>query len=282
VTGLDDEWSELNPIAVEVNGEPVYSGSSPFPNWDGVGSGESAAWTTAPFAIPSGLLRAGPNQITIANLTPTASFDAPPYVLLADATLEIPARSGGGAAASNTPTPVPIVPSASSAAFTARDWVGAFYRGDNQFYGRPWSAIYGNASDYPRATLRFRLDAEPSSAATLTVMGLDDELVALNPIGIAVNGIEIFSGASPFLNWDGIGDGQNAAWTQVEVTIPSDLLNQGRNELTIANLSPSGNFGSPPYVLLAEATLEVPGARAVALAPDDSRRQRIRDNDDED
>jgi hypothetical protein len=103
-------------------------------------------------------------------------------------------------------------------------------------------------------------------------MGLDDELAALNPIGIDVNGIEIFSGASPFVNWDGIGDGENATWTQVEITIPAELLNQGRNEITFANLSPSANFSAPPYVLLSEATLDAPGARVVALAPDDARR----------
>jgi len=281
VTGLDDEWSELNPIAVEVNGEPVYSGPSPFLNWDGVGSGENAAWTTAPFTIPSGLLRAGSNEISVANLSPSASFDAPPYVLLADAILEISARSGGEAAASSTPTPVPIVPSASSAAFTAEDWVGAVYRGDSQFYGRPWSAIYGAASDYPRATLRFRLDGVPTAPATLTVLGLDDELGALNPIAIEINDREIFSGASPFLNWDGIGNGEDAVWTEVAISIPVDLLRQGRNEFTVANLSPSANFSAPPYVLLADATLDAPGARVVALAPDESRRQRDRDNDDD-
>jgi hypothetical protein len=280
IMGLDDEWAALNPIALEVNGEPVFSGPSPFVNWDGVGTGANAAWTTVPFTIPSGLLRAGPNEIAFANLTPVASFNSPPYVLLADATLEIAAQAVGAATTSIAPTAVPIVPSSASwAVFTAADWGGAFYRGDDQFYGRPWSAIYGAASEYPRATIRFRLDAEPTGPATLTITGLDDELDAPNPIAIEVNGQQVFTGPSSFPNWDGVGNGENAAWTEVEVTIPAELLRQGRNEIAVANLSPSGNFNAPPYVLLADATLEAPGARAVALAPGGARSQRDRGGD---
>jgi hypothetical protein len=281
ITGLDDEWAALNPVALEVNGEPVFSGPSPYQNWDGVGTGANAAWTTVPFTIPTGLLRAGPNEIAFANLTPVASFNAPPYVLLADATLEISAQAVGAPATSTTPTPVPIVPSTSGVVFAAADWGGAFYRGDNQFYGRPWSAIYGAASQYPRATIRFRLDAEPSGPATLTITGLDDELDALNPIAIEVNGQQVFGGPSPFLNWDGVGNGENAAWTAVEVTIPAELLRQGRNEIAVANLSPSGNFNGPPYVLLADATLDAPGARVNPITPGDARSQRDRGGDDD-
>jgi hypothetical protein len=268
ITGLDDEWETLNPITLEVNGEAVYTGSSPFVNWDGVGNGANAAWTTVPFTIPSGLLRAGPNEITFANNSPAASFDAPPYVLLADAVLEI---SGSATGETPSPTLVPIVPSSDAAAFTAADWDGAFYRGDAQFYGRPWSAIYGAASPYPQATIRFRLDAQPSGVATLTLTGLDDELAALNPIVIEVNDQQVFSGPSPFLNWDGVDNGADAAWTEVTVTIPAELLKRGRNQITVANLSPSGNVNAPPYVLLGDATLEAPGTSVTPVNPDDSR-----------
>jgi hypothetical protein len=266
ITGLDDEWESLNPVALKVNGQAVFSGSSPFLNWDGVGNGANAAWTTVPFTIPSGILRAGSNEITFANLSPVASFNSPPYVLLADATLEISAPATGA------PTSVPIVPSNTAGAFTAADWIGAFYRGDSRFYGRPWSAIYGAASQYPRATIRFRLDAQPSGPATLRLTGLDDELAELNPIAIEVNDQQVFSGPSPFRNWNGAGNGNDAAWTEVTVTIPADVLKRGRNDITIANLSPSGNFNAPPYVLLADATLEAPGARVTPLTQDESRR----------
>ena len=277
ITGLDDEWGTLNPIALEVNGEPVFSGPSPFVNWDGVGNGANAAWTTIPFTIPGGILRAGPNEITFANLTPVASFNAPPYVLLADAILDISVQATGE---TTTRTPVPIVPSSTAAAFNAADWSGAFYRGDGLSYGRPWSAIYGAASAYPQATIRFRLDARPSGPATLTLTGLDDELAELNPLAIAVNDLQVFSGPSPFLNWDGVGNGADAAWTEVAVTIPADLLERGRNEITINNLSPSGNINAPPYVLLGDATLEAPGASVTLVTPDESRRQRDRSGGD--
>jgi hypothetical protein len=285
ITGLDDEWQSLNPVALEVNGQAVYTGPSPFVNWDGVGNGENASWTTVPFTIPSGMLRAGPNEIAFANLAPVASFNSPPYVLLADAILEISVRATGDMPTPTSPTTVPIVPSTSGAAFTAADWIGAFNRGDEQFYGRPWSAIYGAASEYPRATIRFRLDAQPSGPATLVMTGLDDELPELNPIAIEVNGQQVFSGPSPFLNWDGVGNGDEAAWTEVTLTIPADVLKRGRNEITIANLSPGGNFNAPPYLLLADATLEAPGATVTPLGPDENRRQRDRaggDNEGDD
>ena len=78
-----------------------------------------------------------------------------------------------------------------------------------------------------------------------------------------------------------IGNGENAAWTEVTVTIPAELLREGRNEIAVSNLSPSGNFNAPPYVLLADAVLNAPGARATALAPDNSRSERDRDQADE-
>jgi len=268
ITGLDDEWQTLNPIALEVNGDVVYSGPSPFVNWDGIGNGANAAWTTAPFTIPSGLLRAGPNEIALANLSPVASFNAPPYVLLADAILENSAQATGE---TRTPTVVPIVPSSAAATFTAADWSGAFQSNDERLYGRPWAAIYGAASEYPQATIRFRLDAQPTGAVTLTLNGLDDELAALNPIAIEVNDQQVFSGPSPFLNWDGVASGADVAWTEATVTIPAELLKRGRNQITVANQSPSANVNAPPYLLLGDATLQAPGASVTPITPDESR-----------
>lgn len=277
IVGLDDELGASNPVALDVNGERVFSGPSPFPNWDGQGSGANAAWTPVEFTIPRGVLRAGGNQIVFANLSPVASFNAPPYVLLSDATLEIP----GGAVA---PTPPAIVPANPAAAFTAADWAGGFHRGDSAFYGRPWTAIYGAASDYPEATLRFRLSGAPTGPATLIVSGLDDELAGPNPMAIAVNGQIVFEGASPFPSWDGVGNGANAAWTDAEITIPAAALRAGRNEITIANLSPGANFSAPPYILLGDATLSVPGADVTARSETGAPRQdrELRGDDDGD
>ena len=55
------------------------------------------------------------------------------------------------------------------------------------------------------------------------------------------------------------------AWTPVTITIAPELLQAGRNRITIANLSPTGNVGSPPYVLLGDASLQAPGATVTIL-----------------
>ena len=264
IAGLDDELAALNPITVEINGEPIFSGPSPFRNWDGVGNGADAAWTTARFTIPTGYLRAGRNEIAVANRSPAASFNAPPYVLLAEASLDVPV------AASGDPTTIPIVP-ADVARFAAADWRGGFYRGDSRFYGRPWVAVYGAQSEYPRARLRFQLEGQPRAAATLTVAGLDDEWAERNPIAIDVNDQRVFTGPSPFLDWDGVGNGANAAWTVVDFTIPAELLQPGRNTVTVFNLSPAANFNAPPYILLGEATLDVPGVEVSVTTSDQDR-----------
>lgn len=252
VTGLDDEWSALNEISLDVNGAQVFVGQSPFPNWDGVGNGANAAWTSVAFTIPPGKLRAGPNTIEIANRTPGSNFSAPPYVLLADATLQISGSVPGQNLPANDVQPA----ERESAAFTAEDWRGGYYRGDGQTYGRPWVALYGAQSAYPSASLTFRIRGEPGGPATLRLLGLDDELLDLNQMVITVNGAQVYSGASPFVNWDGIGDGANAAWTEVSVAIPAGVLRSGRNEIVVSNLTPAANFNGPPYVLLAGAVLE--------------------------
>ena len=271
ISGLDDELGTLNPVTLEVNGERIYEGPSPFANWNGSTQNVDAAWTTVPFTIPSGVLQPGPNEIAFANLSPVASFNAPPYVLVADAVLETAAAGTTGSAAPTVAPIVPIVPADSTASFTAEDWRGGFYRGDDVYYGRPWTALYGAQSEYPRASVAFRLDTAPTDAAVLTVAGLDDEWAELNPIAIEVNGEPAFEGPSPFLNWDGVGNGENAAWTQAQVTIPAELLRDGRNEITIANLTAGANFSAPPYVLLGDATLRVPGANVTPVSRDGGR-----------
>ena len=129
-------------------------------------------------------------------------------------------------------------------------------------------AIYGSLSVYSRAAAAVQLDAAPTGPATLMLTGIDDEWLDLNPIAVRVNGQQVFSGASPFANWDGATASAAKAWTPVTITIAPELLKAGRNRITVANLSPTGNIGSPPYVLLGDATLQAPGAIVTVLEPE--------------
>jgi hypothetical protein len=129
-------------------------------------------------------------------------------------------------------------------------------------------AIYGDLSVYSRAAAAVQLDAAPTGPATLTLIGIDDEWLDLNPIAIKVNGQQVFSGASPFANWDGVTTSAAAAWTPVTITIAPELLKAGRNRITVANLSPTDHVGAPPYVLLGDASLQAPGATVIVPAPE--------------
>lgn len=136
-------------------------------------------------------------------------------------------------------------------------WSGGYYRGDSNWCGRPWVAVYGAQSAASQATLDIPLDAAGGGGAQLLLTGMDDELPQPTRIEITVNGQTIFSGPSPFLNWDGLDDCAHPTWTTVTLAIPAGLLHAGDNQITIANLEPSGAIGLPPYVMLSTAILRL-------------------------
>ena len=209
-----------------------------------------------PTAVPSSTLTtptATPTEPTLP--TRTATPVPPPTVTPMPAPQTIaPANPA------TRPTLAPIA--ATRIEFTAEDWAGGFYRGDRLAYGRPWVAVYGAFSDYPRASLRLPLEARPRGEATLTIVGLDDEWAGSNQIALEINDEIVYSGSSPFASWDGVGDGRDAAWTAVAFTLPEGLLRRGENDVAIANLAPVASFNSPPYVLLSTAALELASGRA--------------------
>ena len=181
-----------------------------------------------------------------------------------------PAGTPSPPAVSNAPVTATQAPSpaGSLGVIPAASWEGAYRPRDPLYFGRPWVAVYGDLSIYSRATAGIRLDAAPTGPAILTLTGIDDEWADLNPISVEVNGQPVFTGASPFANWDGTTTGAAAAWTPVTITIAPELLQAGRNRITVANLSPTGNVGSPPYVLLGDASLQAPGATVTVLDPE--------------
>jgi hypothetical protein len=263
-----------------------------------VGSRRGATETTQDFAQVVITPQSLPTVPADAGATPDATVTPTPRLIVAEPTptprphptatpsaTSIATAPVGIAAASETPspragpagTPLPAVSSATATAvqappavgsaglIPAASWEGAYHPRDALYFGRPWVAIYGNLSVYPRATALVRLDAPPTGPATLTLTGIDDEWLDLNPIAIEVNGQQVFAGASPFANWDGTTSGAATAWTPVTITIAPDLLRAGRNRISIANLSPSVTVGSPPYVLLGDASLQAPGATVTVL-----------------
>ena len=144
---------------------------------------------------------------------------------------------------------------AEEVSFGAGDWIGGYLRDDAEFYGRPWTSLYGAESDFYAATLYFTLSDDPENPILLTFDGLDDEEPGNNPIAVEINGQRIFEGESWFESWDGNGNGEDAAWTTVRFSIPPELLVAGTNTVTFFNLSDAANFSSPPYILLAEGTI---------------------------
>jgi hypothetical protein len=168
----------------------------------------------------------------------------------------VQATAGGG----NLVNPATSV--STTATLAANQWTGGYYQGNGVWYGRPWTALYGSQTQYSTASLTVQLGSTPTSAVTLTLVGLNDESGNKNPIQITVNGTTIFNGTSWFASWDGQGQGQNAPWTTVAITIPTSYFVVGANSVVVSNLSNSSNFSMPPYVLLGAAQLNLPGASA--------------------
>lgn len=165
-----------------------------------------------------------------------------------------------------TPTATPV-PEADSVEFEASDWVGGFYQSDpdlQAYYGRPWVAVYGAQSDYPQASLAFDLDATPEAPVEITLLGLDDELEALNQIAVEVNGRRVYAGADIFPNWNAVS-GDPSVWSEVRLTIDPSLLAAGVNALTLLSLEPNPSFNGPPYFLLGAGSITTTGV-ALELA----------------
>ena len=135
------------------------------------------------------------------------------------------------------------------------DWSGAYPDVVTAVYGRDCVAIYGVNSQYPSATLTFVADAAASGEAELTLTGLDDEWSGQNLIEVTVNGEVVYEGASGFKSWN--PSTSQVAWSQITISFDSDLIVDGENEITVTNGAQAANFGTPPYVLLAQAEVVI-------------------------
>ena len=203
----------------------------------------AAAAQTAPTPTPI--------SFTVVGKTPTATAAAPTATPRPLALPTATPRPTPSPTATTSP-PTATATSAPSITFTAQDWQGGLYRGDGQAYGRPWVAIYGALSQYPRATLSFELPDAPTAPLAFHVAGLDDEIAGPTGIAIEINGATVQL-ASPFADFN--ADFANANWTELDLLIPAELLQKGQNSIAFANLTQSSSVGVPPYFLLAEGTI---------------------------
>ena len=145
----------------------------------------------------------------------------------------VQATAGGG----NLVNPTTSV--STTVTLAASEWTGGYYQGNGVWYGRPWAALYGSQTQYSTASITIQLGSTPTGAVTLTLTGLNDESGTKNPIQITINGTSIYNGTSWFASWDGQGQGQNAPWTTVAITIPTSYFSLGANSIVVSNLSNS-------------------------------------------
>jgi hypothetical protein len=197
-----------------------------------------------------------------------AQNDADSVDISVQGELQATGGQGTGAAASAGQNLIdPSTSVSTTIVLAASEWIGGYYRGDSQWYGRPWAALYGAQSQYPSASIAVVIDQTPSDKVVVTLTGLNDETGIKNNINVTLNGRSLFNGASWFASWDGQGQGQNAQWTTVTMRIPASYFTVGTNTLTIQNLRQGSNFSEPPYVLLGAASIEVPGSSASIGSP---------------
>jgi hypothetical protein len=133
--------------------------------------------------------------------------------------------------------------------------VGAYPDVVTAVYQRDCVALYGIDSQYPSATVTFTLGKTGDAPARLVLTGLDDEWAGEVPIVVAVNDAIVYQGSSGFTSWD--PGAATVGWSQVMLTIDADLLVTGENRIVVTNLADAANFGTPPYILLAEASLTI-------------------------
>lgn len=79
VEGMDSEGAAKTPIRIRVNGTEIFNGPNPLPDDDL--PLETGTWATYTWRFDAGLLRPGPNTISISNLAP-GSFGRPPFFML--------------------------------------------------------------------------------------------------------------------------------------------------------------------------------------------------------
>jgi hypothetical protein len=87
IVGLDSEDTVKTPISIVVNGVEIFVGGNPLPNDFNTGPQGAGNWGAAQWVIPAGVLQPGTNTLSITNLTPGGTINAPPFFMLDTATI---------------------------------------------------------------------------------------------------------------------------------------------------------------------------------------------------
>ena len=105
--------------------------------------------------------------------------------------------------------------------------------------GRFVKFLRGRETQFSAAEFPFECDPfPPAGDYELLIRGMDDEVKGLNPISIAVNGQEVFSGPPGFPERD---------YALRSFRIPFDAMKR-HNRVRIANLGRGANPNGPPYI----------------------------------
>ncbi|MBA2278599.1 MAG: protein kinase [Chloroflexia bacterium] len=217
--------------------------------------------TTAP--EPTATTQPTPTETPVPPPTPTTEPTAAPIVPV-DPTEEPADAQGSGGVAGNqditSSEPSAVAESSNggetyTGQITADDWNDAWYQ-DNGSNGQPWAGLYSRQTEYSQGTVVFDLPGAPATDTfELTVEGMTSENFTDVPLAIFINGEEAQRLNTPFPTWNG-REGEQP-WATTTFTLPSAMLVAGRNEITIANMSPRGEFSRPPYVLLAGGEISI-------------------------
>lgn len=121
------------------------------------------------------------------------------------------------------------------------------YRGEkavNAVYARP-------TGEMSRLSAKFTLNDVPAGSMVLQLRACDDDRAGASDVAITINGHVLLNGKNEF---------PDADFADRQLPIPDDVLRRGDNELSIESTEGQGSAGSPPWFMVAAATITSPAA----------------------
>ncbi len=101
----------------------------------------------------------------------------------------------------------------------------------------------------------FNVGEPRSGTAVLSIEGMDSEDAAKTLVRIAINGVTVFEGPTPFPNDD--FPLETGRWVTQQLPFDAGILRVGANTVTLTNLAP-GRPSLPPFVAVDYALVRLP------------------------